>query len=185
MNVGSAHCRSSTTRTSGRRRARASSTLRTAQNASSGATGSPAGFEQLGRARGGGLVVGRRLLEQPARAERLDERPPGQPVAVGQAAAGGDGRRAVDRLQHLGDEARLADAGGAEHGEQLARAIGDRLMEGVEQPPPLALAADHRRARPLRLARARRGATASSRKASSAARLPLTVSGATGSASTA
>ena len=101
-------------------------------------------------ARGGrGIVVGRRLLEQPAGAERLHERPPGQPVAVGQAAAGRDGRRAVDRLQDLGHQARLADPGGAEHGEQLARAIGDRLMESVEQPPPLALAADHRRARAL------------------------------------
>ena len=44
MNVGSAQWRSSTTSTSGRRRARVSSTLRMAQNASSGATGSPPGL---------------------------------------------------------------------------------------------------------------------------------------------
>ena len=44
MNAGSPHCRSSMTSTSGRSRAMASSDLRIAQKASSGATGSPAGF---------------------------------------------------------------------------------------------------------------------------------------------
>ena len=133
------------------RRASVSSTLRTAQHASSGATGSPAGFEQLARdARSPAPRRRPPASSRPGRAERLDERPPGQPVAVGQASPGGDRRALAERLGHLGDEARLAHARRAQDGEQLAGAVRDGLVEGVEQPLALARAPDHRRARPLR-----------------------------------
>jgi hypothetical protein len=42
-------------------------------------------------------------------------------------------------------EARLADPGQTEHGEQLAGAIADRLVERVAQPPTLTLPPHHRR----------------------------------------
>ncbi|HEY7622867.1 MAG TPA: hypothetical protein VH834_24045, partial [Solirubrobacteraceae bacterium] len=105
------------------------------------------GLEQLGDACRRLIVVGRRLFEQPT-TEGFDQRPPRQTVAVGQAAADGDGGGVIDRLHHLAHQARLADAGRAEHGEQLAGAIGDGLMECVEHAAALAPASDHRPARP-------------------------------------
>ena len=47
----------------------------------------------------------------------------------------------------LFDEPGLAHAGRAEHGEQLAGAVADSLVEGVAQPSALTLAADHDRGR--------------------------------------
>ena len=62
----------------------------------------------------------------------LDHRPVGDPLAVGKAAAAND--RRVRRAEELLREPRLPDAGGAEHREQVARALaGDARARRPEQ----------------------------------------------------
>ena len=119
-NVGSAHCRSSTTRTNGRAAGERLEHLAHRPACLLGRDGGAPGREQVRDARGGILGVSRRALEQARLAERLGEWPPGQAVAVGQASAGRDRRGAIDRLQDLGHQARLADTSRAHDGEQLA-----------------------------------------------------------------
>ncbi len=59
-----------------------------------------------------------------------------------------------DAFEEVRDEARLADAGRAEEGEQPAGAVGDGVLVVAPEALPLALAADERR---LRVACERRG----------------------------
>jgi hypothetical protein len=70
--------------------------------------------------RGGILGVSRRALEEPRLAERLGKWPPRQAVAVGQASARRDRGGAIDGLQDLGHQARLADTSCAHDREELA-----------------------------------------------------------------
>ena len=110
-------------------------------------------------------ALGRTRLEQPAerelrlgrrraddrvgldadRDEDLDERPVGDALAVGEAAAAEDVGRVADALEEVGDEARLADPGRAEQREEPARAVGDGVLVVAPEPLPLALATDERR----------------------------------------
>ena len=72
--------------------------------------------------------------------------------------------RPRDVGEELSDEPGLADAGRAEHREELAGAVADGLLERVVQPPALALAADHRGDESARAARERRPPRSTSRK---------------------
>ena len=93
------------------------------------------------------LRLGRRRAEDRVRVgaelkNDLHERPVGDALAVGEAA-GANGAR-VDRLDEVEHEARLADAGGAEQGEELARAFGDHVLEVGVEPLALSASADER-----------------------------------------
>ena len=108
-----------------------------------------AGFEQPAE---GELRLGRRRPDHRVgldadRDEDLDERPVRDALAVREAAAAEDVGRVADALEEVGDEARLADAGGAEEREEPARAIGDGVLVVAPEALPLALASDERRLR--------------------------------------
>ena len=99
---------------------------------------------------GGGLVAEDRPecgIDAVSSAEKLlhdlGDRPVANPFAVGEAAAAHDGG-VLERAQELGHEARLPDARGAEHGEELAGALADDIRQRVLEQVPLAPAADHR-----------------------------------------
>ena len=79
------------------------------------------------------------------RDQDLDERPVGDPLAVREAAPAQDVGRVADALEEVGDEARLADAGRAEEGEEPARPVGDGILVVAPEPLALAHAADERR----------------------------------------
>ena len=66
-------------------------------------------------------------------------------LAVGDAAAGQHGRPPLHERDQLVGEARLADAGLADHGHDLRRRLAFRFLEGGQQPPKLILAADELR----------------------------------------
>ena len=74
-------------------------------------------------------------------------RPVGDALAVGSAPAGHDARGARG-TEELLDEARLAFARGAEHGEQHARPVLGGPCERAAKIVELAVAPDHRRAEP-------------------------------------
>ncbi len=81
----------------------------------------------------------------------LGERPEGDPVAVGQAAALAPGdqlRAGVQAGRQLPDQAALADPGGAGHGHQPRRPGLDGLEVDAFQQVQLGLAADQRGDRP-------------------------------------
>ena len=117
-NVSSPHWMSSKTTTSGRSAAACSSVLRNAQAISSAdvaASVSPSSERiAAAAASSGGQQV--ELLQH------LDDRPVGDPLAVGQAAAADD--RRLDRARQLRGEPRLADAGIADDRDQLAALLG-------------------------------------------------------------
>ena len=132
--VGSPQWMSSSTSTRGRRRARASKVLRTAQNSSSWSCASafmpsrlPTAADQAIRL---GLVVQESRKPGPrtrlrrdlrnAVAERLGHRPVGDAAPVGEAAAGSDRRLVAQADDELVDQARLADARHPEHREEMA-----------------------------------------------------------------
>ena len=97
----------------------------------------------------GGHVVGGFRSEL---LEHLDRRPVGDPFSVREAATADDG--CVDIGEELCGKPRLADSGGAEDRDEVARAVGPDVCERFGQKPPLALASDHRRpVLPRRLAR--------------------------------
>ena len=77
----------------------------------------------------------------------LDERPEGDPVAVGEAASLRD-RGAENARRELLREPRLSDAGGAEHGHEPARLLLERQPIDVVEDALLGLPADERRAEP-------------------------------------
>ena len=78
------------------------------------------------------------------RDQDLDERPVGDPLAVGEAAAAEDVRRVAYPLEEVRDEARLADPGRAEEREEPARAVRDSVLVVAPEPLPLSLASDER-----------------------------------------
>ena len=102
-----------------------------------------AGFEQATKGdprllgRGGDDAVG---LDADS-PENLDERPVGDPLAVGQAAAAQD-VRGVEALEEVCDETRLPDPGGAEKREQTARAIRHGVLVVAPEALPLTLTPD-------------------------------------------
>ncbi len=72
----------------------------------------------------------------------LDDRPVGDALAVGEAAAA-DHRRAVDPAQELGDEPRLADACRPQDREEMAGALAGDVVEGVPEEVQLAVSPHH------------------------------------------
>ena len=80
--------------------------------------------------------------------DHLAERPEGHAVAVRQRAAlpPGDELGALrDELEELADEAALADAGDADEGDELNRALVLRPLERAREQPPFVIAAHERR----------------------------------------
>ncbi len=77
--------------------------------------------------------------------DHLAERQVRRTLAVGDAAAGQHRRVPLDERDQLVGEARLADAGLADDGDDLRRRLALRLLEDGEQPPKLVLAADELR----------------------------------------
>ena len=103
--------------------------------------------EALDHERGVGLVA-HRVRHGLLAAEPLDElrqRPEGDPVAVGEAAPGGDGRVLADLGDELGHEPRLADAGRADHRHQPALAPLRARRQLVSKERELARPPDERR----------------------------------------
>ena len=100
--TGSAHCKSSITTTWGRSDRPPSRSRRKASCVS------------------GGDVPMTELRLDADRDQDLDERPVGDALAVGEAAAAQDVRRVADALEEVGDEARLPDARRAEEREEAA-----------------------------------------------------------------
>ena len=137
-NVSSPHWMSSKTTTSG---ACSSSSFRNAQAISSPLvpTSDSPSSERIAAAATGSRRQHGELLHH------LDDRPVGDPLPVGQAAAAHDA--SLDRRERLRDEPRLADPGVADDGHQLAARLRLRALPRL---------ADQRRAR----ARARRTASA-------------------------
>ena len=89
-------------------------------------------------------VSGRRTSDHRIRldADRdqdLDQRPVGDPLAVGEAATTQDVGHAADAIEEVADKARLADPRGAEQREQSAGAVGDGILVVAPQPLTLAL----------------------------------------------
>ncbi len=78
------------------------------------------------------------------RDQDLDERPVGDPFAVGEAAAAEDVRRVAYPLEEVRDEPRLADPGRAEQREEPTRAVRDRVLVVAPEPLALSLASDER-----------------------------------------
>ena len=73
----------------------------------------------------------------------LDHGPVRDPFAVREASTAHHGH-SVELLQELVDEARLPHSGRAEHGEEVARPVGDGLRQGGLQTSELAFPPDHR-----------------------------------------
>ena len=74
----------------------------------------------------------------------LDDRPVGDAVSVGKAAAPDDGS-SVERGHELRDQPRLADSGRAEDGDEMAGSFGRCGLEGVLEELQLPVAPDHGR----------------------------------------
>src|SRR6478735_8653995 len=66
--------------------------------------------------------------------QHLDERPVGDPVAVGETATTKDVGLATHAFEEVGYEARLADPGGAEQREKSAGVVGDGILIVAPQP---------------------------------------------------
>ena len=79
-------------------------------------------------------------------AHDLAERPVGDPLAVGQAAAGQHGCPVAQGAVQLAGQPGLADAGRAEHDHALRRALVGDALEGLAQGAQLRVAALQRRA---------------------------------------
>ena len=163
----SAHCRSSNTSTTGICSARRSRNRRQPANSSvrprpGSATPSrtPSRGHRKSRSPASGTqrsspacelgagLLDRRLFGDPeALADHFGQRPVGDPVAVGEAAAGVPEDvlgQPVDVLVELPQQARLADSGGAIHGHQPRRAALERTVEELLQQPQIGVAADQR-----------------------------------------
>ena len=130
--VGSAQWMSSMTSTSGRSRARSRAPCAPPRR-------SPPGL--LRRARP-------RARPRRAAAEDLPERPVGDALAVGQAAADEDVGLAAQSRRELAGEARLADARRAEHRDEPAAAFARRLRRRRARTASSSSAADERRIEP-------------------------------------
>ena len=153
---GSAQWTSSNTRTSGRRRASASNSSVTARVRSSRGlvtSSRPAAWStrsatSAARGPSGQRRDQGRVQVAPARklAHDLAERPVGDALAVGQAAAGQHGCPVAQGAVQLAGQPGLADAGRAEHDHALRRALVGDALEGLAQGPQLRVAALQRRA---------------------------------------
>ncbi len=77
--------------------------------------------------------------------EHLDERPIRDALAVRKATSPKHVGLAAYPLEEVGDEARLSHPGRAEEREQLARTVGDGILERAPHALPLTLAPDERR----------------------------------------
>ncbi len=102
------------------------------------------GRVQLGPLRGGVLA----LRDLRARAHHLGQRPEGHPLAVGQAAAAVPSHalgQAVDVLEELPREPRLARAGHRQHRHEVSLGLARRGVEELLDHAQLAVAADERR----------------------------------------
>ena len=86
-------------------------------------------------------------------ADDFRERPVRDALAVGQAAAAQHRRLGADLPRELLHEARLADPGFAEHGQEMTLPGLDDALEGVEQRAVLLLAIDERRVEAARSTR--------------------------------
>jgi len=75
--------------------------------------------------------------------QHLDDRPVGDPLAVGEAAAADD--RRVDRRHELGGEPGLADAGITENRDQLATALDPHTLPRFPHERELPLTSDEQR----------------------------------------
>ena len=95
--------------------------------------------EQRADRRRGGLVRGQHV----ELLQHLDDRPVGDPLAVGEAAAADD--RRLDRRQELRGEPRLADAGIADDRDQLAALLGPHALPRLPEQRELALTPDEPR----------------------------------------
>ena len=135
-NVSSPHWMSSKTTTSGRSAAACSSVLRNAQAISSADRRRLRLAEQRADRRRGGLVRGQHV----ELLQHLDDRPVGDPLAVGEAAAADD--RRLDRRQSLRGQPGLADAGVADDRHQLAALLGPHALPRLSDERELALTSD-------------------------------------------
>ena len=159
--VGSAQLTSSKTTTSGRSRASDSNSRRTAQKRLLGRAARAVPADDRAHALGDDRRV--RASDEPPRSRRATSSSPNAwatisaigrkviPSPYGQAAAGEDARAVAELGRPLREQARLADAGRAEDREEVAGAALHRAGERVLEEPPLAPAADHRRAQPRRV----------------------------------
>ena len=76
------------------------------------------------------------VVEADSVADGLQHRPVSDALAIREAAATRHQSRSETSCDKLHDEPGLADAGRAEHREELTRAVADRLLERIAQPPP-------------------------------------------------
>ena len=90
----------------------------------------------------GSRAAEHRIRVDTDREQQLDERPVRDALAVVEAATVEDVRLLSSVLEEVGHEPRLSDPGGAEQGDQPARAVGDCVLVLATEPRPLALAAD-------------------------------------------
>ena len=148
--VGSAQSKSSSTTINGRSRASASSSLRTAQNVSSGDVARfalPDCCSDALRHQGAVLRNERRNRACIAAGDLfddLDQRPVCDAIAVRKAMA--DHITGIpSAFDELPDETRLTDAGSAQHRHEAARTLGHAVSELVPKDHQLRRASDERR----------------------------------------
>ena len=99
-----------------------------------------------------GLLAGVQALRARDLPDDLGQRPVGDALAVGQAAAAQDRHVAGEPARELPHEPRLAHARVAEHGQQVAGPIADRVAEHGLEHGTLALAPDEGRVEAARKA---------------------------------
>ena len=143
---------SSKTTTSGRSRAAASSSLRTAQAISSAVVGRSDSPSSAARTSHGTVRFSCEHVAAPDELlDDLDDGPVGDALAVGKAAPLDD--RRVDRGENSRSQPRLADTGGAEQREEGAGARRTVFAKASSKQRQLVRAPDHRRVEPPRHAR--------------------------------
>ena len=113
--------------------------------------GDPLGDDRGIRASDRRFDPGAHVLLPERLGDDLRDRTEGDSLAVRQAAAGEDARALADLGRSLREQARLADTGGAEDGEEVAGAALHRACERVLEESPLAAPPDHRRAETRRV----------------------------------
>ena len=96
------------------------------------------------------LLRGSGVVEVGGVAHGLEHRPIRDALSIRKTTPPRHQGAVGDILDELRYKAGLPHAGCAEEGEELARAITDRLLERIEQSPPLAFSPDHRRVEPAR-----------------------------------
>ncbi len=126
------------------------------------------------------------FIGDPCRLDRhLGDRPERDALAVGETPAGEQRRPSIDQRSELAGQSGLPDTRRAEDREEVARAIGNHALEGVEESRATARSRPIIGASSLRSCPATPFRTETSRYAPTASALPFRASGSTGSASTA